>query len=33
MDLPTSVAPFILRSVTLAGFDGVMAARALRLNA
>jgi acrylyl-CoA reductase (NADPH) len=30
MDLPASVAPFILRSVTLAGVDSVMAPRALR---
>ncbi len=30
MDLPTSVAPFILRGVTLAGIDSVMAPRALR---
>ncbi len=30
MDLPGSVAPFILRSVTLAGIDSVMAPRALR---
>lgn len=30
MDFPSSVAPFILRSVTLAGIDSVMAPRALR---
>ncbi len=30
MDFPASVAPFILRSVTLAGIDSVMAAMALR---
>ena len=30
MDLPGSVAPFILRSVTLAGVDSVMAPRARR---
>jgi acrylyl-CoA reductase (NADPH) len=30
MDLPGSVAPFILRGVTLAGVDSVMAARARR---
>ena len=30
MDLPTTVAPFILRGVTLAGIDSVMAPRALR---
>ena len=30
MDLPTSVAPFILRGVTLAGIDSVMAPRARR---
>jgi acrylyl-CoA reductase (NADPH) len=30
MDLPASVAPFILRSVTLAGIDSVMAPKALR---
>ncbi|MFM7064505.1 MAG: MDR family oxidoreductase [Actinomycetes bacterium] len=33
MDLPASVAPFILRGVTLAGVDSVMAARDLRLEA
>jgi acrylyl-CoA reductase (NADPH) len=33
MDLPGSVAPFILRSVTLAGIDSVMAQRALRQQA
>jgi len=31
MDLPTSVAPFILRGVTLAGIDSVMAPRAKRI--
>jgi acrylyl-CoA reductase (NADPH) len=30
IDLPATVAPFILRGVTLAGIDSVMAARALR---
>ena len=30
MDLPTSVAPFILRGITLAGIDSVMAPRAKR---
>ena len=30
MDLPASVAPFILRGVTLAGIDSVMAPRARR---
>ena len=30
MDLPASVAPFILRGVTLAGIDSVMAPRAVR---
>jgi acrylyl-CoA reductase (NADPH) len=30
MDLPATVAPFILRGVTLAGIDSVMAPRALR---
>jgi acrylyl-CoA reductase (NADPH) len=30
MDLPTTVAPFILRGVTLAGVDSVMAPTALR---
>ena len=30
MDLPASVAPFILRSVTLAGVDSVMAPKAIR---
>lgn len=30
MDLPTSVAPFILRNVTLAGIDSVMAPKAKR---
>jgi acrylyl-CoA reductase (NADPH) len=30
MDLPGSVAPFILRGVTLAGVDSVMAPRARR---
>ncbi|UDY35031.1 acrylyl-CoA reductase (NADPH) [Dermatobacter hominis] len=33
MDLPASVAPFILRGVTLAGVDSVMAPRELRLEA
>ena len=33
MDLPTSVAPFILRSITLAGVDSVQAPMALRLTA
>jgi acrylyl-CoA reductase (NADPH) len=33
MDLPATVAPFILRGVTLAGIDSVMAPRALRLQA
>jgi acrylyl-CoA reductase (NADPH) len=33
MDLPTSVAPFILRSVSLLGIDSVMAPKALRLEA
>jgi acrylyl-CoA reductase (NADPH) len=33
MDLPGSVAPFILRSVTLAGVDSVMAPMAARLDA
>jgi acrylyl-CoA reductase (NADPH) len=33
MDLPASVAPFILRSVTLAGVDSVMAPRARRQRA
>ncbi|KQT83950.1 MDR family oxidoreductase [Aurantimonas sp. Leaf443] len=33
MDLPTSVAPFILRGVSLLGVDSVMAPRALRLEA
>ena len=33
MDLPGSVAPFILRNVTLAGVDSVMAPRALRQQA
>ena len=30
MDLPGSVAPFILRGITLAGVDSVMAPMALR---
>jgi acrylyl-CoA reductase (NADPH) len=30
MDFPSSVAPFILRGVTLAGIDSVMAPRASR---
>ncbi len=33
MDLPASVAPFILRAVTLTGIDSVMAPKALRLEA
>lgn len=33
MDLPTSVAPFILRGVTLAGIDSVMAPRQTRIEA
>lgn len=33
MDLPSSVAPFILRGVSLLGIDSVMAPRALRLEA
>jgi acrylyl-CoA reductase (NADPH) len=33
MDLPASVAPFILRGVTLAGVDSVMAQKELRLRA
>jgi acrylyl-CoA reductase (NADPH) len=33
MDLPTSVAPFILRGVSLLGIDSVMAPRQLRLDA
>jgi acrylyl-CoA reductase (NADPH) len=33
MDLNTSVAPFILRGVTLAGIDSVMAPKAKRLTA
>ena len=33
MDLPTTVHPFILRGVTLAGVDSVMASRALRQRA
>jgi acrylyl-CoA reductase (NADPH) len=33
MDLATSVAPFILRGVTLAGIDSVMAPRAIRIEA
>ena len=33
MDLPGSVAPFILRGVTLAGIDSVMCPRPLRLDA
>lgn len=33
MDFPASVAPFILRGVTLAGIDSVMAPRALRMEA
>jgi acrylyl-CoA reductase (NADPH) len=30
MDFPSSVAPFILRGITLVGIDSVMAPRALR---
>jgi acrylyl-CoA reductase (NADPH) len=33
MDLPTSVAPFILRGVTLAGVDSVMAPKSVRIEA
>lgn len=33
MDLPTTVAPFILRNVSLLGVDSVMAPKALRLEA
>jgi len=33
MDLPTSVAPFILRGVTLAGVDSVMAPKPVRIEA
>ena len=33
MDLPATVAPFILRGVTLAGIDGVMAPREVRIEA
>jgi acrylyl-CoA reductase (NADPH) len=33
MDFPSSVAPFILRGVTLAGIDSVMAPPALRVEA
>ena len=33
MDLTTSVAPFILRGVTLAGIDSVMAPKAVRIEA
>jgi acrylyl-CoA reductase (NADPH) len=33
MDLPASVAPFILRGVTLVGIDSVMAPKAVRLEA
>ena len=33
MDLPASVAPFILRGITLAGIDSVMAPRAKRIEA
>ncbi len=33
MDLPASVAPFILRGVTLAGIDSVMASKAKRIEA
>ncbi len=33
MDLPTSVAPFILRGITLSGIDSVMAPKPLRIEA
>ena len=33
MDLPTTVAPFILRNVALLGVDSVMAPKALRIEA
>ena len=33
MDLPTTVAPFILRGVSLVGIDSVMAPKELRLEA
>lgn len=33
LDLPTSVAPFILRGITLAGIDSVMAPKAMRIKA
>ena len=33
MDLPASVAPFILRGISLLGVDSVMAPRELRLEA
>jgi acrylyl-CoA reductase (NADPH) len=33
MDLPASVAPFILRGVSLLGIDSVMAPKPLRLEA
>jgi acrylyl-CoA reductase (NADPH) len=33
MEFPATVAPFILRSVTIYGVDSVMAPRALRLEA
>ncbi|RUW23275.1 oxidoreductase, partial [Mesorhizobium sp. M4B.F.Ca.ET.013.02.1.1] len=33
MDLPASVAPFILRGVSLLGIDSVMAPKAVRLEA
>ncbi len=33
MDLPTTVAPFILRGVSLLGVDSVMAPKTLRLEA
>jgi acrylyl-CoA reductase (NADPH) len=33
MDLPTSVAPFILRGASLLGIDSVMPPKALRLEA
>jgi acrylyl-CoA reductase (NADPH) len=33
MDLPTTVAPFILRNVALLGVDSVMSPKALRIEA
>ena len=33
MDLPASVAPFLLRGISLLGIDSVMAPKALRLEA